>query len=259
MADVFFDFLLASAFGATDSSPTLDFETFDSFHPSWTAQPVSQETEQQLPQDSSFSLSEWNFMPSTSAPVPTASAAPVPLPTASEATVTVPTAPLASFPVPTTPLATATVPTGSWATATVPTASRATVPVPTASWTTVPVPTASWATVPVPTVSEATVPVPTVSEAWAPASGPLASVTPMPREKKEQKDGRRDHQLSKRERNNVAVKKCREKAKAKHKRIAEKLEATSAIAQRMRSLLNQIAISPDLSNELNQCLDLLML
>ena len=116
-------------------------------------------------------------------------------------------------------------------------------------------------------------PVPKASEASAPASVPAASapaasaLVPTTSEasapaKQQQNNGHGKHQLSKRQRNNIAVKKCREKAKAEQKRIADKAKAISAIVQRMGSHLSQIkdtAIPQNVRKELDECLDLFML
>ena len=104
--------------------------------------------------------------------------------------------------------------------------------------------------------------VPTAS--MAPPSEPSASVnSPIPtaeQQNMEEEEGRENkgnknrekNPLSKRERNNIAVKKCREKAKLEKKRTLEKIEAFPIAAQRMRTLLEDVEMPDDTRQDLDK-------
>ena len=68
---------------------------------------------------------------------------------------------------------------------------------------------------------------------------------------------REKNPLSKRERNNIAVKKCREKAKLEKKRNLEKIEAFSITAQRMRTLLEDVDMPDDTRQDLDKFINFL--
>ena len=71
----------------------------------------------------------------------------------------------------------------------------------------------------------------------------------------------REERLSKRQRNNIAVKKCREKAKVEHRRNAEKLSKIPGIVECMRCLLKRINADANniiMLNELNYFCDRLL-
>ena len=63
---------------------------------------------------------------------------------------------------------------------------------------------------------------------------------------------REKNPLSKRERNNIAVKKCREKAKLEKKRTLEKIEALPIGIQRMRTLLEDVDMPDDTRQDLDK-------
>ena len=110
---------------------------------------------------------------------------------------------------------------------------------------------------PVPWISELLAPVPAASADPVPSNS--ASVTPVSEPRLA--SACQEEWPSKRQRNNIAVKKCREKAKTEHRRNAEKLSKIPAIVERMRCLLKKINADADniiVLNELNEYCDQLL-
>jgi len=104
------------------------------------------------------------------------------------------------------------------------------------------------------TSAEPAAPVPAASTPATPPPSALENSMPIAHQAQEPR-------LTKRQRNNIAVKKCREKAKEEQRRLADKVKTNSALAKRMRSILDQInqaAIPRDVRNELDQCLNQLL-
>ena len=107
---------------------------------------------------------------------------------------------------------------------------------------------------PLPWVSEPLAPVPAASADPVPSNSASATQVSEPR----LASSCREERFSKRQKNNIAVKKWRDKAKAEHRRNADKLSTTPAIVERIRCLLKRINLDADnfiVLNDLHECCD----